>query len=181
MKQNFTKALNLVLEYEGGYVNDPTDTGGETCFGITRKNHPSLEMWEIIDHLKKINTPVKNIGKLAAEYNQVKSSVESVYKKKYWDVCRCDDLPAKLDFYVFDSAVQHGTKNAGKFLQKLLKITVDGIIGKQSVASAKSFTGDQKQYLEIRRAFYDQIIKKNPTQEKFRKGWYNRLNKLSQV
>ena len=44
-----TKLVPHILKFEGGYVNDKDDKGGETFMGITRKNHPNLKMWDIVD------------------------------------------------------------------------------------------------------------------------------------
>ena len=181
MRENFIKALDLTLQFEGGYVNDPDDAGGETLCGITRKNHPDLSMWEVVDHLKKIGKTDKEITELSLKYEQVKESIAEVYKKAYWDACNCDKLPYCFDVYVFDMAVNSGGKNAIKTLQKVLKISADGICGKQTIATANAFTGDKKLYLSERKKFYDKIIKQKPTQEKYRKGWYARLEKLSKI
>lgn len=183
MKENYEKALSVVLEFEGGYVDDPDDLGGITCFGITRKNHPNLEMWEVIDHLKKIGIHPKYIAGRAKEYTQVINSIGEVYKKQYWDACKCDKLPNGIDIYVFDGAVNHGVKQSSKFLQKAVKATPDGVIGNQTLSAVKKENPAtvKSKILSLRRAFYDDLIKRHPEQEKFRKGWYNRLDKLAKI
>jgi len=52
MKENFERAFELLMEFEGGYSEDPDDTGGKTLYGITQNNFPK-EFEEIM----KIHTP----------------------------------------------------------------------------------------------------------------------------
>lgn len=110
----FEIAFALILEHEGGYVNDQYDPGGETIYGISRTYHP--EAW--------IN------GKPSIEQAKL------IYKRDYWDSCNCDQLPPPLALMVFDSAVNQGPSQAIRFLQKALSINEDGIIGPQTLKAA---------------------------------------------
>jgi lysozyme family protein len=42
--QDFTASVEDVLKWEGGYVNDPDDPGGETNFGISKRSYPTLDI-----------------------------------------------------------------------------------------------------------------------------------------
>ena len=64
---NFDEEFDKLIFVEGGYVNDKDDKGGETFMGITRKNHPTAAVWEIIDEyidihgkVSGLNTYIKN-------------------------------------------------------------------------------------------------------------------------
>lgn len=113
MKTNFKKALDTVLVFEGGHVDDPADPGGETKYGISKRAYPDLD-----------------IGGLT------KKQAGEIYRADYWDACRCDDLPRGLDLVVFDAAVNQGPGFARRALQKAAGVTVDGIIGPQTLAAA---------------------------------------------
>ena len=41
---DYKEIISQVLHHEGGYVNDPTDMGGETNFGITKRWYPDLDI-----------------------------------------------------------------------------------------------------------------------------------------
>ena len=84
---------------------------------------------------------------------------------------------------MFDGAVNHGVKQSSKFLQKAVKATPDGVIGNQTLSAVKKENPAtvKSKILSLRRAFYDDLIKRHPEQEKFRKGWYNRLDKLAKI
>ena len=52
---NFDEEFKKVIVVEGGYVDDPDDSGGETYLGISRRYNPDSKMWNIIDDIKKSN------------------------------------------------------------------------------------------------------------------------------
>ncbi len=85
MKENFERALKLVLDHEGGYVNDPDDPGGETKYGISKRAYPSLD--------------IKNL---------TVEQAAGIYWRDYWDACSCDQLAYPMDITVFDTAVNCG-------------------------------------------------------------------------
>ncbi|WP_035606011.1 glycoside hydrolase family 108 protein [Edwardsiella tarda] len=168
----FQHALTFVLSKEGGYVNDPTDKGGETKFGISDKR----------DGLADGKTDVSGDGKpdTAIKY-LTKDQAGLIYLRDYWNPACCSDWPDGISLFVFDSAVQHGVKNAIKQLQAAVGVTADGIIGpktKQAVIGA-----DPEWLLTrcfLRRArYYADIIKSNSSQGKYLNGWFNRLDELA--
>ena len=91
---DFRKALHFVLQWEGGYSNDPSDPGGETKWGISKRAHPE----EDIEHL----TPER-----AAQ----------LYADEYWSPLGCDNIPYPFNVVVFDTAVNCGPKRAADWCQ----------------------------------------------------------------
>src|SRR5262249_47851211 len=63
--------------------------------------------------------------------------VEAIYRQKYWDALRCDDLPAGVDYAVFDYGVNSGIGRAAKVLQRLVATAVDGEVGPATIAAVK--------------------------------------------
>jgi lysozyme family protein len=122
MQANFPAALALVLKDEGGYVDNPADPGGATNLGITLR---TLAAWRGIATLPKsevLNLTVAEAGK--------------IYKARYWDAIRGDDLPIGLDYAVFDYAVNSGPTAAARALQHVLSVPMDGVIGPITLAAA---------------------------------------------
>lgn len=118
MKENFDKSLQLVLVHEGGFANHPKDPGGATMKGVTLntfRRHFGAE--KTVNDLKNI-TP---------------EQIASVYRLGYWDKCRCDQLPAGVDYAVFDLAVNSGPGRAAKFLQSAVGAEQDGAIGQNTI------------------------------------------------
>jgi lysozyme family protein len=99
--------------------------------------------------------------------------VTPLYKARYWDACKCDDLPRGVDYCVFDSAVNMGSGRAAKLLQAALGVTADGSIGRATIAAATA--ADPVELLEAfslgKEAFYQSL----PTFATFGKGWLNRV------
>ncbi len=118
---NFQRALALVLEHEGGYVNDPQDPGGCTNFGIT------IGTYRAIVNPRATCSDVRHI---------TPALVTRIYRRAYWDVVRGDDLPSGVDLAVFDFAVNSGPQRAAQFLQREIGVRDDGRIGPVTLAAA---------------------------------------------
>lgn len=126
---NFDQAFAYLEPDEGGYVNDPRDTGGETYKGVSRKNFPDWDGWALIDTAKSQPNFPKNLPSDPALENAVKR----FYKKNFW---RYDGLVNQtLANKIFDEAVNLGVGTEVKLLQQALRyvsgkaITVDGQYG----------------------------------------------------
>lgn len=104
-KQNYDEALRRLLLSEGGYSNHPSDPGGPTNFGIT-----------IIDYRKyvKPNATAADVKAMKVE------EAKSIYRAKYWDAQKCDELPSGLDYSIFDYGVNSGIGRSGKVLRRIL-------------------------------------------------------------
>lgn len=173
-------ALELTLKYEGDYSKDKDDTGGETLFGISRKNNPTWQGWAIIDEIKK-----KNFGLMKPEsVNEFKKShfdlVTNLYKTNYWDKCKLDDVKSQeIANQIFDIAVNMGVNKASKLLQEILGVTVDGIIGSQTIEKLNSHPNINfvnNNLVQHRISGYFAIYVLNLSQSKFLRGWINRAS-----
>ena len=161
MKHNWDEALRHILKYEGGYVNHPADPGGMTNLGVTKR------VWE------------EWIGKPATEADMRALTPEMVgplYKTRYWDAVRGDDLPSGIDLCVFDAAVNAGVGRASKFLQQAVGVTADGQIGPKTVEATTAKPADEivAKFCDLREAHYKSL----PTFATFGKGWMRRLTSV---
>lgn len=150
---SFDRALEIVLEHEGGYVNHPDDPGGETKYGISKRAYP-----------------YEDIKGLTLE----KASL--IYKRDYWDRCRCGELPWPLSLCVFDSAVNQGVVRATMLLQRAVNAKQDGVIGPVTLSKARQAGPDVSALFMAERAIHYASL---PTFNTFGRGWMRRLFKIS--
>ena len=163
----------IILKHEGGFVNDPLDRGGATNLGITQQ---TLSDW------RGHKVTVEDVRNLTEE------EARDIYDTRYLRKPKINQLPfPHPQVLVFDMAVNHGPGRAIKLLQKTIKkagfgpISVDGGIGPQTVAACERAQEAMGPYLqnaivEERKAFYESIIERSPSQERFRRGWMNRAD-----
>ena len=157
MASNFQECLDLVLKSEGGWVNHPSDPGGETNLGVTKR------VWE-----EYVGHPVDSLKKLT------KDDVAPLYELKYWRPCYCEVLPRGLDFVVFSMGVNAGPGRSVKLLQQSIGCVPDGVIGPRTRELISSSNGSTliAKFSETRREYY-RSLKTFPI---FGKGWLNRVD-----
>ena len=163
MIHNWEKSFELMLGSEGGFSDDVRDNGnklpdgrlGSTMLGVTQYN------WEAWTGHQVTHEQMK---KLKPE------DVKPFYRKKFWDACRCDDLPDGIDYLVFDFSVNAGVGRGAKTLQSAVGATPDGAIGPLTLAAVKNTPNLIDKFSEAKLDFY--LGLNNPTYEA---GWINRL------
>ena len=164
MKENFEQALKNVLKSEGGYSNLSSDPGGMTNLGCTKA------VWE-----EFVGHPVSE----ADMRELTPADVAPLYKRKYWDKVAGDDLPAGLDYCVFDAAINSGPGRAAKWLQEVAGVNADGSIGPATLKAIDAFSP-----LEIIAQYNDkrlQFLESLPTFATFGKGWSNRVSSVQSI
>ena len=150
----FDEIIEHVLEKEGGYVNDPTDLGGETNYGITKRFYPDVD--------------IKNL---------TKEQAKEIYKRDYWDKNRVDELPEQLRHIFFDMCVNQGRGTAVKVLQRAAnakgaKLKVDGGMGPATLKAIQNVEHDRVKSYRV--LHYANLVINKPEQEKFWYGWFKR-------
>jgi lysozyme family protein len=102
---SYDSALRGLLAHEGGYTNHPSDPGGPTNWGITLAD--ARKYWKI--------------SAIAADVKAMPVGVaKAIYRDKYWNALRCDDLPAGVDYAVFDYGVNSGIVRSAKVLRRVV-------------------------------------------------------------
>lgn len=157
--------LSLVLAHEGGYVNHPRDPGGATNQGVTQR------VYDAYRTLK--GRPRQSVR------NMVADEVADIYTRQYWNLVRGDDLPAGLDYAVFDFAVNSGPARAIRYLQSVVGLVgddIDGLIGMGTLAAVnKAVEKDEEAVItalcDKRLAF----VRGLDTFDVFGKGWTRRI------
>lgn len=154
-------AFEALLKHEGGFVNHPRDPGGITNLGVTKR------VWE-----EWVNHPVDEDDMRALK----PALVEPLYRKRYWDKIRGDDLPPGIDLAVMDYAVNSGPGRAAKTLQEVVGVPADGSLGPKTlaaVAGADALTVISD-LCNARLAF----LRLLPTWETFGRGWWARVEQV---
>jgi len=156
--QTLAKAMPHVFKVEGGYVDHPRDPGGATNLGVTLA---TLRAWRKRPVSK---ADVKALGKTEAT---------AIYKAQYWDKVAGDDLPAGLDYAMFDFGINSGPSRAVKFLQRILGVKVDGVIGAMTL---EAVTKHPTVHL-IKKLCDERIawLRRLNTWDTFGKGWTRRI------
>lgn len=148
MKTNFNDCLNRLLKDEGGYSNDPSDSGGATNFGIT-----------IIDYKKYI----KADGTPDDVRHMTVAQASVIYKTKYWDALSCDKLASGVDYTCFDYGVHSGLARPRKALQTFKSLTGTNL---------------SDAICDERTAFLTNLANSRPKDQKFLKGWLARVARV---
>jgi lysozyme family protein len=169
--KNKTKdPIDIVLEHEGGFVNNPNDRGGPTNRGVTIKTYSEwLGRSATIDELRSLT------------YDEARD----IYERLYLFGPRIDRIQEPLRTPLLDMSVNHGPKNAIKMLQRVLNalgfgpLDIDGTLGPQSVDAAKRAIAKDARLVrnalvDERLAFYNRLVARDRTQEQFLRGWTRR-------
>ena len=177
----FKKSIIYTLGYEGWDImtDDPSDKGGATRYGI------SLNFAQGTDDLDTFD--LNNDSQITKEDIKLLTSEKAleIYKEYFWDIAKLDNLSSdKKAFIFFDAIVNHGLKNATGLAQKTLidlgfNIKFDKTFGKNTFNALEQANEDEfvKVFLQKRKNFFNAIVKNNPSQRKFIKGWLNRIEK----
>jgi lysozyme family protein len=153
--REFKDYLDVILKHEGGYVNNPSDPGGETNYGISKRSYPNLD--------------IKNL---------TIDQVSDIYYDDYWLKLNIDNLfNEDLKLHIFDMAVNAGNKTAIKLLQHILGVAEDGIMGPDTEEKVKEyFLTILVLYKNARINYYNKLVSKNPNLQQFLNGWIIRVN-----
>ena len=168
MKSNFNECLEMLLEHEGGYVNHPSDPGGMTNLGVTKRVYDEWIGRESTEEEMRDLTP---------------EDVAPIYKQNYWDRVKGDNLPIGLDLCVFDFGVNAGTGRSAKYLQSLIGTTVDGGIGPNTLQAVDAYVEEVgieeaiRSFQQKRQDFYESL----DTFKTFGRGWTRRVDETTEL
>ncbi|MCK0209005.1 hypothetical protein MWN33_13290 [Starkeya koreensis] len=159
---SFDEALSRVLAHEGGYADHPADPGGATMKGVTQRVYDG---WR-----RRRGAPARPVRLIEP------GEIEAIYRRQYWEAVRADELPAGIDYCVFDAAVNSGPAQAAKWLQRALGVFADGEIGEVTLAALAD--ADPPALVEAvcaRRLAMLRGLKTYPT---FGAGWMRRVGEV---
>jgi lysozyme family protein len=189
----FLEAYAFTRSAEGGYVDDPSDYGGETYKGVSRVYWPNWPGWKVVDELKE----QEDFPECLYADEELNYWVKHFYYENFWNHSQLnlDSVSSKskeIAAEMFDCSVNMGVKRAAEFLQRTLNmlnrdqalfedLKVDGWAGtRTAMALTKCLSVESDIYvlkllLILRGSFYVGRAEEDSTQERFIRGWVNRL------
>ncbi len=187
---NFTSAHAITAHNEGGYANNPADTGGETYAGIARNFNPQWCGWATIDRVTKQTQVVPKINKILAADRTLQRDVHTFYEANYWRANRLGELNNQaIADKLYDIGVNMGVDRASRMLQEALNLSnqngrlypdidVDGITGNTTITTTNRHPNPNLLLLvldALQGERYLDNMRNNSTQELFANAWFNRL------
>jgi len=152
----------FVLSWEGGFVNDPADKGGATNKGVTLTTFRSVFGKEkTVEDLKCISN----------------TQWLEIFKKYYWDKWKADNIQSQAIANLLADWVWMSGAHGIKLPQKVLGVKQDGIVGGITIGAINGYPNQKELFnrlWEERESFFNRIAVKG--QQRFLKGWLNRLN-----
>jgi lysozyme family protein len=143
-----------ITTWEGGYSEDENDPGGATKFGISQRAYPNL-----------------NIAALTLD------EAVAIYIADYWSPLHLDELTSRrVQWKVFDIAVNQGVVRAALILQAALSVVEDGAIGTQTIAAAnaRDEVNLVMRLVAAQILRYVNLVKAKPQMLTFLLGWVKR-------
>lgn len=166
------KLVPFILKWEGGFVDDPDDLGGATNRGVTIGTYAT--------YCKKKGYPAPTVERLK---NLSEKDWAEILKTMYWDRWKADQIKSQSVANILVDWVWASGTHGIKIPQQLLGVTIDGIVGAKTLA-ALNVRNPKQLFEEIKAArvqFIEDICRKRPANNKFKKGWLNRINSLQYV
>lgn len=156
MIANFPTCLAFVLAQEGGWSDDPSDPGGATQKGITLRTLQSFRHGATVEDLKNISDAL----------------VSMIYRRQYWAIMGCDNLPGGVDLMVFNFGTNAGPARSVMYLQVIAGVKQDGRDGAMTEAAIGKTppTTVITKLAGLQRAHY----RADPGFERFGDGWLAR-------
>lgn len=163
----FREALSVVLRFEGGFSDHPSDPGGATMRGVTQRVY---DRWRRDQEL-----PARSVREIAQH------ELEAIYLWRYWEPCKAGLLPAPLDLVQFDAAVNTGVRRSLRLLQEAAGSEPDGLWGPNTEAAVRDapvlWLTDAALWARVE--FYRRISKNDL--RVFLRGWLWRVQELRRM
>ncbi len=164
------KIIPFIKKWEGGFVNDKYDLGGATNIGVTIATYEA--------YCRKKGYPSPTIERLKVMSEE---QWKDILKTMYWDRWQADRIICQPIANILVDWVWASGVYGIKIPQRMLGVVPDGIVGRKTLAAVNEYKDQHELFLKIkkeRKAFIETICKRRPTNNKFKKGWLNRLNDL---
>jgi type VI secretion system secreted protein VgrG len=169
---NFDLYFPKEIVLEGSVFEDVAgDSGGATKYGLTLDDLQEFHLDENGDGIIDVND-IKLL---------TRTDAGRVLKKLYWDYYYTDTiLNQSVGEYVADAGLNQGRVLMTKYIQTIIGVTVDGKFGPNTLKVLNNFNQQDffNKFKSMRIQRYNNIVANRPSQNKFLKGWINRVNAI---
>ena len=150
----FDRAFEAIMKAEGEYINDVYDPGGETKYGISKRQYPSLDIPQL-----------------------TLAEAKAIYHRDYWVPIKGVELPWPIAALVLDTAINQGVDVAKRLMQKALGVTQDGLFGPVTLQALKTQLPDDVAAIFLA----DRALRYTGTRnfDRYGRGWFKRLFALT--
>lgn len=152
-----------------GYANDPDDLGGATMVGVTIATYK--------EYCRKKGYPVPTIDRLR---NMTYAQWLDILKTMFWDRWQADKIANQSVAEILVDWIWASGKYGITIPQQVLGVTVDGVVGPKTLAALNKQNPAQffARIVAERKAYIDRICASRPVNNKYKRGWLNRLNAI---
>lgn len=166
-KQNETLEQAYTRATKKGFVDDPNDNGGATMIGVT------IGTYRTYCRFKGWKTPSTNDLK-----NMPYKVWRDIVYTMYWNKWKADTIQDQSVANMVVDWVWHSGASTIKKVQAILNVTADGIVGPKTIMALNNDKDIKNKVYEARKNYFEDIVRRNPSQKKWLKGWMNRLNSV---
>jgi lysozyme family protein len=174
---DFNTALQPVLDWEGGWVNNPADTGGQTYAGISQKNWPQWAGWAIVNAMVKQYPNLNDLNQALESSATLAGQVQDFYHTNFW---KYDTIESQLVANKLLSLDVLTNQVARLAQQSLLELGVNMVVDGRWGPKTQDAINAQKEadMMHMLRTFaslkFAEIVISNNGQHAFLKGWLKR-------
>jgi len=180
---DFNVIYPTIIKYEGYYVNDPADPGGETYMGVARNYNPTWPGWVIIDQYK-----AKNGGSIPYNFHIPNPTLDNLVKAKareYFDKIRGTEIKSNAIAIIVAQVFWGTAEGVKQVVQQAAinlgaKIKADNAFGANTLKAINSLDAN-KLYNEMKRLYVDYFTRLGKGQPQYATGWMNRVNYVLDV
>ncbi len=182
----FDLAIPVVLQHEGGLVDNPADPGGITKYGISLHYlcHLASRQPKVFSKLFPNNADLPNKNTIK---HLTSNQAMCIYRSQWWRKYHYNKIHEQaLANKVFDLSVNMGASEANRLLQKAYckvgdsSIKVDGILGPKTFAYINHLPEEQTKrllsvYRDMAAEHYCKLVQQRPSEKQFLQGWLHRV------
>ena len=176
---SYEKMLKLEFSSASNALHKNPGESGLTFMGIYESAHPKWTGWSVIKSILKTYEVMELASRECYKNGLLRQMVKEFYKAKFWDSAKLDSvLPYEQAQLIFCFGVNIGVKKAVQIAQRIVGVSDDGIVGKNTLKALNSYSPLKfsEAYKLAMANYYRGLVDKNPKRyAQFLRGWLRRI------